>query len=164
MIRRPRLNIPLSHTDKIIEYGSWALLALVWIIFLAKYPSLPETIAVHFNIDGTADHFGSKSNLILMPAITSAVCGALFFLGMFPHHFNYPVKISEENAVRQYTIALKTLRWLRVSIACVTLLITWEVIRIASSGSDSKSWLLPLTLVLIFAPIIYFLYLAIKNK
>lgn len=164
MVRRPRPNIPLTHTDTIIEYCGWALLGLVWIIVLSKYPSLPETIAVHFNIAGKADDFGSKSNLILLPAITTALCGGLFILARFPHHFNYPVKLTEENVVRQYTIALKTLRWLRVSVACVTLLITLEVIRVASSGSGPKPWLFVLALLFVLGPVIYYLYLGIKNK
>lgn len=164
MFRRPHLTIPLSHTDKIIEYGGWALLALVWVIVLSKYASLPENIPIHFNLDGTADTFGSKSNLVLLPAIITGLCGGLFLLARFPHHFNYPVRLTEENAERQYTLAVKTLRWIRVSVACVALLITCQVIRFASSGLGPKPWHMALALLLIFAPIVYSLYQAVKNK
>ncbi len=44
------------------------------------YPSLPDTIAIHFNIKGEADGFGGKDSIFLVPGIMAATGLFTFFL------------------------------------------------------------------------------------
>ena len=50
-----------------------AYLALVW-------NKLPEKVAIHFNLEGTADEFGGKQQLVLMAFILTAVNGGVYLL------------------------------------------------------------------------------------
>jgi uncharacterized membrane protein len=44
------------------------------------YPSLPDTIPIHFNIKGEADGFGGKDSIFLVPGIMAATGLFTFFL------------------------------------------------------------------------------------
>ena len=51
----------------------------MWAIAAKEYASLPEVIGIHFGMDGTADGFGGKGFVFLMPAF-STVMSALAVL------------------------------------------------------------------------------------
>jgi len=50
-----------------------AYLALVW-------NRLPEQVAIHFNLEGTADDFGSKQQLVIMTLILTAINAGVYLL------------------------------------------------------------------------------------
>ncbi len=56
------------------------LLALPFAYAAYIYPTLPETIATHFNMKGEPDGFGERSSIFLGPGIMSAVGLFTFFL------------------------------------------------------------------------------------
>lgn len=57
---------------------------IIWLLpvlyFLKIYNSIPQTVPVHFGLDGTADRYGSKQELIWMFIILSAVTIGIYFL------------------------------------------------------------------------------------
>ena len=63
----------------IADLGIVALLIAMWAIAAKEYASLPEVIGIHFGMDGTADGFGGKGFVFLMPAF-STVMSALAVL------------------------------------------------------------------------------------
>jgi len=98
----------------------------------------------------------------LLPLIGSMLAGFLTLVSRHPETFNYTVKITPENAERQYRNALLMMRVMRVIIVFLFMLIDWEVIQIALGNSEGLGvWFLPIFLILVFVPIIYF---AIRSK
>ena len=162
---QPKLDIPLKSIDIILEVGSLMLLGVFWYFVIDNYNALPEKIPSHFNIRGEVDGYGSKSSLFILPTIASMLFIGLAVLSRFPHSFNYPVKISNTNAMYQYSISLRLLRILKLVIMMVFLVISWMTIRTAgATGATHSQWLLPLVLALIFLPIFIYLVLAYKYK
>lgn len=162
---QPKLDIPLKSIDIILEVGSLMLLGIFWYFVIDNYNALPEKIPSHFNIRGEVDGYGSKSSLFILPTIASMLFIGLAVLSRFPHSFNYPVKISNTNAMYQYSISLRLLRVLKFVILMVFLVISWMTIRTTgATGATHSQWLLPLVLVLIFLPIFIYLVLAYKYK
>jgi len=57
---------------------------IIWLLpvlyFLKIYNSIPQTVPVHFGLDGTADRYGSKQELIWMFIILSAITIGIYFL------------------------------------------------------------------------------------
>ena len=55
--------------------------ALVPIAYLAViWQSLPEKIAMHFDLKGNPDRYGNKTELLVMVAVLSAMCIAIYFV------------------------------------------------------------------------------------
>lgn len=66
--------------NRYFKFLIWPV-ALVPIAYLAViWPSLPEKMAMHFDLKGTADRYGSKTELLVMVAVFSAMCIGIYFL------------------------------------------------------------------------------------
>jgi len=86
-------------------------------------------------------------------------------LNKYPHVFNYQSEITDENALHQYTNATRLIRFLKLTIVIIFGLIVFRTIQNVSGNADGLgTWFLPLTLGMIFIPIIYFLISANKEK
>lgn len=165
MEKRPKHSIPLTPADSLAEWLGWTLLVINWLIVLRVYGSLPDTIPTHFNLAGEADGFGSSLTLFLIPVISTVSLAGMSILARFPEIYNYPVKITPENAFSQYTAAVRLVRWLKVSLALVFLLISVGTTASATGGSGSLGiWFLPLVLLLINLPLAIYLIRVFRNK
>src|SRR5688572_28054107 len=66
--------------NKYLKIFIWPI-ALAPIIYLAFiWDSLPERIAMHFDIEGKPDRYGSKNELLVMVIVLSVMCAGIFFL------------------------------------------------------------------------------------
>ena len=89
----------------------------------------------------------------------------LTILNRYPHIFNYPVEITEQNAVRQYEIARSLLCALKAEIVWIFTYIEWRTIQVASDQAVGLSPLfLPILLVLIFGTIGLSLFRAYRAR
>lgn len=138
-----------------VEVCALLMLLLLWGLTWYYYPSLPETIPTHFNAKGDADGFGRKATILMLPAVATVLFAGMTILNRYPHVFNYPVKITEANALQQYSIATGMIRWLKLVIMLVFTLIVIRTHAAASDGSGIGRWFLPVTLLLIFVPVIF---------
>lgn len=162
---RPKIKLELTTTDKIFELIGWALIPAIWVLAIINYNNLPDTIPIHFNGSGQADGFGGKGNILTLPVIATILFVGLTILNKFPHVFNYPVNITIDNALRQYTNATKMIRYLKLIIVLIFGLIVLQVIRnVNGQASGLGIWFLPLTFGLIFIPVIYFVIKSFKTK
>ena len=87
----------------------WAL--TVYMIF-----KLPQTIPVHYNFSGEPNRYGNKALILVLPIFGTAQFFLFTWLNKSPHIFNYPVTITEENAEKQYRIATRMNRVVKLSV------------------------------------------------
>lgn len=158
MKERPRIKIELTVVDKIIEVISSVLLIAIWILTITNYRNLPETIPIHFDNNGVADGFGNKSMLFHLPIVATVIFIGLTILNKFPHSFNYLQQITIENAFKQYRNATRMMRVMKLIMMSVFGLISYQVIKHAEGEIEGLGiWFLPLVLISIFVPTIYFM-------
>ena len=136
-----------------------SLLSLIFLIVLPflYYTDLPDTIPIHYGADGKADGYGSKLTIFLLPAIGTLLFAGLTMLNKYPHLFNYPHEITEENKERSYRSAQSMISALKLLVTLIFTYITFVTIR--KSGSDTASLgtlFLPLTFFMIFGLIAYY--------
>ncbi|MBM3426670.1 MAG: DUF1648 domain-containing protein [Bacteroidetes bacterium] len=163
--KRPKIKLIPSTTDKLLDLLSWLTLLVLWGYTFSHYSSLPETIPTHFNAAGEADGFGSKASLIALPIIATVLFIGLTVLNRYPHVFNYPTAITQDNALRLYTLATRMLSYLKLVLVLVFGGIELMTIQHASGkGAGLGAWFLPLTLILIFLPLIYFVIKSVKSN
>jgi len=157
---RPKLKVQLSPTDHVFELLGWGVLLALWVWTGTSYSSLPDTIPTHFNAAGEADGFGTKASIVGLPIIATLLHIGLTLLNRVPHIFNFPTPITQENALRQYTNATRMIRYLKLILVLVFAGISFQT----SIGEGLGVWFLPLTLVLIFMPLLYFMIKSFQTK
>lgn len=165
-IDRPKIKLIPTTADKLVDLLGWLILIALWAITIINYSSLPDTIPTHFNAAGEADGFGTKVSIIALPVIATLLFIGLTVLNRYPQSFNYPTTMTKDNALRQYTLATRMLRYLKLVLVLVFGGIEVMTIQNATGkGAGLGVWFLPLTLVLIFLPLIYFVVKSVQaNK
>lgn len=154
---RPKLKIELNKKDEILEITGWICICTIWILTAVNYQNLPDIIPIHYNAVGKADGYGDKWMIFTLPLIATILFIGLSILNRYPHMFNYPVKITADNAMKQYGIATRMMRYLKLMIVLIFGLISYQTINHANGHEDGLGiWFLPLVIGLVFIPIVYF--------
>ncbi len=164
-VGRPKIKLIPTTADKLVDILGWIILLALWALTITNYSSLPDTIPTHFNAAGEADGFGSKVTILSLPVIATLLFIGLTVLNRYPHSFNYPTAITQDNALRLYTLATRMLRYLKLVLVIVFGGIEFMTIQNATGKAAGLGvWFLPLTLVLIFLPLIYFLIKSVQKN
>ncbi len=162
---RPRINPPLRTIDIILEGLAGLCIAYVIFHLIVAFPELNQKVPTHFNGAGKPDSWGNKYSLMILPIINIAMYAGLTVLNRYPYIFNYPITITEQNAIRQYQLAKTLVIWLKFSVAAMFLYIQIQTIN-AANGSHMGLGPFFLVFVIIgsFAPMVVYLIAASKNK
>ena len=161
----PKLKIRQNSTDKFIEFiGILSVLSFI-ALHMYFYASLPDSIPRHFGADGMPDAYSNKNILWLLP-----IMGTMMYIGMsvlnnYPHIFNYPSNITEENAERHYTMATKLMRSIKVFMCLSFTYITYSSIQMGLGNQEGLgNWFLPRLLGALTLIIGIYLYNAFKKN
>lgn len=153
---RPILNIELTLTDKLLEIFGWLILISLWMMTLLIFSKFPDIIPIHYNFEGQPDNYGNKATIFLFPILSTLLFVGMTILNKFPHIFNYPIKITHQNAERQYTIATRLIRYLKFIIVVSFAIIAFMTSQTANGRiSGLGIWFLPLFIGLIYIPMIF---------
>jgi uncharacterized membrane protein len=165
METRPKIKPEQSAFDIILEISGWVVLSLLWIITLYFFKNLPDNIPTHFNAAGEVDAYGNRSSILLLPVIGTVLFIGMTILNRYPYIFNYPVKISPENATKQYTMATRLIRLLKLSILIIFIMIIWSTSNVAlEKSSRMGAWFLPVMLGIIFIPMGFYIFRSFRLK
>jgi uncharacterized membrane protein len=165
MSKRIKIVSSLKPANYAVEGIGWGLLLLTFVLAIYGFVVLPETVPTHFNFKGQPDAYGSKISLLFVPIISLILTVGMTWLNCYPEIFNYPVKITEENAEKQYKNAQTAIRWLKVAVNMIFSLITWAIFVSANlSVSTQLAWLLPIIVFLPLLVMIFFIRNAVKSN
>jgi len=152
---RPIIKIPLRPVDWVLEIVALVILFATIIFIFSAYESLPDKIATHFNSKGEPDAYGSKSTVWIVIGINIILYMLLSLAARIPHKFNYLVEITEQNAARQYQIALDVIRGLKVITVFIFCFLAIRKVMIAEGEATGLGNLfLPIALIAIFSVLI----------
>ncbi len=157
--QQPKITIPYKSSWKFIDIVCILSIALMIAYAYLSYVDLPEEIPVHFNHKGEADSYGSKGSIWLLPILSIFLYLLLTVVSKYPHTFNYAVKISENNAAKQYEIALDMMAQLKLLIVIFFSYMTYRTIHIAINGHSGMGllpiWILPVVLTIVIIRSLY---------
>lgn len=164
--KRPRLKIEARKPDKRLEIAGWAVILASWLLIVLSYSNLPELIPVQYDFKGAVVKWGSKLSIFLLPTLSTVLFLGISILNRHPHHMNYPVNITRANAFRQYTIATRFNRYVKLLIALIFFIVALRTIEIGYGHSGKLGfWSLPIILVIFVIPMTTLLiYLFKKDK
>jgi uncharacterized membrane protein len=156
---RPIIKLELYPLDRVFEIVCPVIIAFLWIYTIMSYSQLPDTIPTHFNASGKVDGYGSKMTILLLPVIGTVLYIAMTIINMYPHIFNYPVNITNENAKKQYTYATRLIRYLKTTIILTFSFIVYKSVTTATGSSEGLGiGFLPFFLGLVFIPLIIYFF------
>jgi len=162
---RTKINPPLSTLDIVVEGLAAVGVIIMFAHLIMAWSSLPDMAPTHFGASGKPDDWGSKSTMLILPMVVLAMYAGLTILSRFPHIFNFPVTLTESNAVRQYKLAKSMLSFLKMSVIGVFLYIQVFTIRTAQGEAAGLGMMfLIFTLVGTFIPIVVYMILASRAK
>lgn len=165
MRERPKIKLGLTKLDIFFEIIGWAFMLAVWILVIANYSNLPDVIPIHYNIAGEADGFGGKENLLILPLVATVLFIGMTILNRFPHIFNYPTIITEDNVLQQYTNMTRIIRYLKFVLVLIFGWIAFRAIQDATGYSEGLgNWFSVLISVAIFIPLVYFIVKSLRIK
>lgn len=124
----PKIKVPWEPVDWFLE--GIGVLAAAFLLFypLFYFGSLPEQIPMHFNSRGEAGSYWGKAGIWGLAAVGLGTYLVLFLLNKLPHLFNYPGKITAENAFPQYRLSARITNIVAVSFFAFLL---YEVIEVS---------------------------------
>jgi uncharacterized membrane protein len=85
--------------DKILKRIIWLIIAIPLIYLGIIWNQLPDKVAMHFNLDGTPDRFGSKTELLTMVLLLAGVSILVYLLLTNIYRID-PKKTAVENKSR----------------------------------------------------------------
>ena len=151
--------------DKMLETASAIGLIVMWVITYNVFFKLPNMIPIHFNGFGKADNYGDRFTLLLLPIMATVLYLSITYLNKFPHIFNYGVTITEANVEKQYRLAMRMLRFAKLSILIIFTIIIAEVYFTVKGSIDGLGWwFLPFTLALFIVPTFWMIFLSYSKK
>ncbi len=164
-MKQPKIIIKKDNTDKAIEGIGLAALFILVFLPLYYFNELPDEIPRHFDHKGDPTAFSSKNIIWLFPTIGALTYLALALLTRIPHLYNYPKLITAENAKRQYKGATRLIRILNTVIVSIFAYIQYVIIQTAlGDTSGLGAWFLPVFLLVVFAPIVWFMVKSFRSK
>ncbi len=163
--KNPRTRPEPQLIDRLLDALVVVVIAGTWAFTLKAYLHLPSRIAVHFDAAGNPDGYGGKWNLLMMPTLATLLAAGMFALNRYPHIFNFPVKITPENASYQYRLATRLMRWINLLTTLLLAMISRMMIA-SAGGSMSKGWIVALLVFIgiMFIPFVVYIILAQRKK
>jgi len=156
---RPEPTIEKEPVDKALEVAG--IVAAIILIGLPLYywGQIPSVVPTHYNGLGEPDDYGSKWSIAILPVLGVAMFVGLLWLNRFPHKFNYPQKITESNAQKQYKSATRLIRILAVMVTASFAYLTYTVIltSLGSMSGPGKYFALFFTVAMLIFPLAYYL-------
>ncbi len=153
MESRPRLNTQSTPLQNWINIISVFIIGGTAIYLLVNYAKLPNQIPMHFNYNGEVDYWGPKESIFILLGISILIYILNTRTQLIPHKFNYIVKITEENAEKQYRIAVRMMSILNLEIMIIIAYIHWVIIE----NKQMNSYFMILFLIILFSTLIIYL-------
>lgn len=136
---RPKIMIEKDLSDKLMDVVG--LIACILIVALPIYyfEQLPDTIPSHYNFKGEVDGYSDKAMIWGLVILAVVMYIGIRISYKYPHTFNYLQKITEENAERQYRLALKMMRLVNTIVVIMFLYMVFEIIQGALGNKMTMS-------------------------
>lgn len=111
---QPKLQPEPKFLDKFSDSLLLLLLLGLWVYSIIIYLNIQKATAP-FLIEPTMN----KNMAFLVPLIATFICGLLYILNRLPHLFNYPVRVTSQNAHRLYGLSTRMLRIVNLAVVAM---------------------------------------------
>lgn len=153
MLSRPKITIEKTSNEKVLDILAFGTVAGIWLMTLVRYPALPDRIPIHFDGSGAINGWGNKSTIFLLPVIATFIVFLLNYVRKHPEWYNYPVKVTSENAEALYMGTSRMLCWINYMVILLFAVIQMSLLDAARNHATPNYfaliWVLVAALVLL---------------
>ncbi|AAB91073.1 MULTISPECIES: DUF1648 domain-containing protein [Archaeoglobus] len=165
---------PLTDTGKALLRLNLIAIALLWLYPLLTYSQLPETVPTHFGAGGEPDRFGSREELLILPAVFSIAPAIILIItklrftliNRYPQFINLPAfymnigKIREERRSYWVNRYFEPVLLLSLILSAGFLGMEYAIFHATLSGELPLLFYIILIFVIAAPLFIFFLYLS----
>lgn len=149
------------------KINPWSLSVVLLIsaitYILISYNKLPENIPMHFNAAGKADRMGTKSELFIAPVLGLIMTYAFYMMTKKLFKIN-PHKLGAKTEA-QLALSKKMISVITLAVSILFLYLTHSITQIGLGNTEKlNTWLLPVSLLGILAPVIFYLIKLMRLK
>jgi len=149
------IKIPLDKNDRIWEAISIILLVTNALLIALTLPSLPDTVAIHFDGSGQANGWGHKNTLWLVFGIALLVYAIMTFISLKPGL--YKSRMTKNNIDEQYRLTSKMARTVKAFILLAFIgLTTFMLMTAQGKWTGQIPFLFLIFFVLVIPPCLYY--------
>jgi uncharacterized membrane protein len=157
--------LPSSPIENVLDALGAVLVLATILIPVFTYGSLPDRIPTHFGISGVPNGWGGRQLVFLFPAISVVVFAGLTAAIRFPRFINFPFRITQENAVRQFRLIRLFLAVLKTLTAALFMWIEFMTVQVATGKTAGLgAGFLFVFLALIFGTTIIYFAAAFRSR
>ncbi len=161
---RPSLKVTPEPVDILMDRISLVLLVLVFLVPVLSWTGLPSQVPIRFDIEGAASATSGRAAVWILPFTALFIFVMFHYMNKAPHLFNYPVRITPENARFHYKKATRMTRIINLVCMVMFLFITWSTVQSATHGSNLYVPVMIILLAALFVPIIWYLVDVRRSK
>ncbi len=146
-----------SRLEIVLEALALVTLVAMFAVVGSSLGDLPERIPTHFSFSGRPDAWGGKDSIWILPGLGVLVYGFLSFSRGRPEWMNVPFSLDKYNPdvlviLNQFLLVTKASVILVLGVLC------WRSVEVAAGRAAGLGiGFLPITMVLVFAPMIAYL-------
>jgi uncharacterized membrane protein len=161
---RPVVEVPRSGLELLLEFAGAASLISTFLTIALSWSDLPETIPMHFNAAGQVNGWGPKESILAVPCVAIFVFLLLTIASRYPQYFNFPWRITEENAERQYRLARILLAAIKLDVALTCFLAITSLRGAALHHTAFNPIFFPFAIASVPAVLITYFVVAIRSR
>lgn len=156
-------NTNFKTTDYILIAIISFLLIITWCYVIIYYKYLPETIAVHFDVNGQPNGYNSKNSIWLAPILFTLLSIGCVFGAKYPQKVTFPYR--KLNFVEKKATS-KIMIFSAILLNSILLIICLSMIKVSLEKNFATKWILPsiIILTLLYLVVIIYYQLKIKRK
>jgi len=132
----PIIQEDKSSFERTLRIASIVGVLSLFFLTVVYWSQLPDSIPSHYNAAGEPDSWSGKGSLLILPIVGLVIYIGLSILTRFPHLYNFPWKITEENKERQFHLAQMLVLSLKTEIIWLFGYIQWQTIQKALGKVD----------------------------
>ncbi|MBP2436592.1 DUF1648 domain-containing protein [Microbacterium amylolyticum] len=128
MRSRPQPTFTLDPLHRFLLYSSVVVSIGYTLWMVARIPSMPEQVPMHFSADGSVNRYGSPWEMLFVAFLTLTTIIGCAVLTRYPRIYNYDLgKVTEDNIQAHYKNSVQMMVWMVFSLAVVHVIILGSI-------------------------------------
>ena len=144
----------LKYTKFQIVLETIGLLLIVGMIVFVytQWNQIPQQVPMHYNAIGEIDSWGSKYEILFLPAFGLLLYAFITAVSFFPQIWNVPVQITDENKEAAYRNTKDLIIFIKIEIITLLFLFLYYI----TIAQPLPIAVVPVFLIILFGTIIFF--------
>lgn len=154
------MKIENTKADRILDIIGWILLIGTLAYLILGWSSFPDQIPMHYNGAGEIDRWGGKGEIIVIEVVMWILYLGIGLVEKYPQIWNTGVEVTTQNKEKVYRI----LKYMLKTLKTLTALIFAYLIVNSLQGTPLPGWFTPVTLILVFGDMAFWLVLLYRIR